>query len=102
MKFLHNYIAIYGASFKAQNICQIFCFWSKFVLLSQLSRQQIQLSKIWLSHFLVNMTKYPHAKNIHYVDPDKNVSDRQTDRQADRQTDGMINRTDFIDPLGKD
>ena len=48
------------------------------------------------------MTKYPHAKNIHYVDPDKNVSDRQTDRQADRQTDGMINRTDFIDPLGKD
>ena len=66
-------------------------------MFSQLSRQQIQLSKIWLSHFLVNMTKYPHAKNIHRVDPDKNVS--QTDRQTDRQTDGLINRTDFIEPL---
>ena len=45
------------------------------------------------------MTKYPHAKNIHYVDPDKNVSDRQTARQADGQTDGLINRTDFIGHL---
>ena len=96
MKFLHNYIAIYEASFKAQNICQIFCFWSKFVLLSQLSRQQIQLSKIWLSHFLVNMTKYPHAKNIHRVDPDKNVSqtDRQTDRPTDRETDRWTDKQD--------
>ena len=32
-------------------------------------------------------------KNIHYIDPEKNVS------QTDRQTDGQMNRTDFIGPL---
>ena len=32
-------------------------------------------------------------KNIHCVDPEKNVS------QTDRQKDGLMNRTDFIGPL---
>ena len=32
-------------------------------------------------------------KNIHYVDPEKNVS------QTDTQTDGQMTRTDFIGPL---
>ena len=36
---------------------------SEFALLTQLSRKQIQFSKIWLCHLLVCMTKYPHAKN---------------------------------------
>ena len=93
MQFLQNHIAIYGASFKAQKvmlpplICQTFCFWSKFVLFTQLSRQKIQFSKIWLCHFLVNMAKYPDVKKLRIsrVDPKKNVSDRQTDsRQTGR------------------
>ena len=32
-------------------------------------------------------------KNIHYVDPEKNVS------QTDAQADGQMTRTDFIGPL---
>ena len=41
----------------------ILCFWSKFVSFTQLSfRQQIQFSKIWFCHFLLYMTKCPHAK----------------------------------------
>ena len=52
MQFLQNYIAIYGASRKAQKVmppllkCQIFCFWSKFALFTHLSRQQKQFLKI--------------------------------------------------------
>ena len=37
------------------------------------------------------------SKNIHRVDPEKNVS--QTERQTDRQTNGQINRTDYIGPF---
>ena len=36
-------------------------------------------------------------KNIHWVDPEKNVS--QTERQGDRQTNGKMNGTDFIGPF---
>ena len=69
MQFSQNHIANYGASFKAQKVmlpslkCQIFCFWSKFVSITQLSRQQIQFSTLLLCHFLVHIAKYPHAKN---------------------------------------
>ena len=68
MQFSQNHIANYGAPFKAQKImlpslkCQIFHFWSTFASHTQLSRQQIQSSKLSLCHFLVYMTKYPHAK----------------------------------------
>ena len=67
MQFSQNDIANYRASLKAQNVilpslkCQIFPFWSTFVLFTQLTRQQIQLSKTMLCHFLVNMVKYLHA-----------------------------------------
>ena len=112
MQFLQNQIAIYGASLEAQKVmlpplkCQIFCFWSKILLLvlfTQWPRQQIQFLKIWLCHLLVYMAKYPHAKNweTHRVDPEKNVIDRQASRQTSRQTDkdGLMNSTDFIEPL---
>ena len=68
--------------------CRIFRFLSKFVLLTQLSRKQIHISKIWLCHFLVYIAKYPYAKkikNIHLVDPEK-MCHRQTDKQTDRWT----------------
>ena len=67
--------------------CQIFRFWSKFVSCTQLSRQQIQFSKLLLCHFLAYMTKHPHAKNFKnpQVGPEENKS--QTDRQTDRGTD---------------
>ena len=51
--------------------------------------------KIWLWHFLVYMAKYPHGKkneNIHWVDPEKNVTDRQAGRQRDRQNDRQTDR----------
>ena len=70
MQFLQNHIANYGASFKAQKVmlpslkCQISHFWSKFVSFTQLSRQQIQYSKLSLCHFLVYMVKYSHAENL--------------------------------------
>ena len=35
----------------------------------------------------------PKIKNIHWVDPEKNVL------QTDKQTDGQMNRTDFIGPF---
>ena len=49
---------------------QIFGFWSKFILFTQLSRQQIQFSKIWLCHILVNKAKNykKKKKKIHWVD----------------------------------
>ena len=70
-----NYIAKYGASFKAQKVMlpplkwQIFHLLSKFVLFTQLSRKQIvttivtTISQNLVLHFLVYMAKYPHAKN---------------------------------------
>ena len=75
---------------------QIFCFWSKFVLLTQLSRQQIQFSKLWLCHFFYLYGKiYSHKKlrkstewilrKMHY-------------RQTYRKTHGQTNRNDFIGP----
>ena len=100
MQFLQNYIAIYEASLKAQKVmlppfkCHIFCFRSKFVLLTQLSRQQIKFSKIWLFHFLVYMAKYPQ-KNYKYPlsrSWEICVTDRQTDRRTDRQTERQVNR----------
>ena len=69
IQFSQNHIANYVASFKAQKVvpppikCQIFCFLRKFFLYNQLSRKQIQFSKIWLCHFIVYMAKYPHGKN---------------------------------------
>ena len=70
MRFSQNHIVNYGALFKAQKVmlpllkCQTcYYFWLKFVLFTQLSRQQIQFSKIWLCHFLVYMAKCPHAQN---------------------------------------
>ena len=44
--------------------CKIFRFWSKFVLLTKLSTQQIQFPKIHLCHLLVYVTKNTHAKNL--------------------------------------
>ena len=99
LQFSQSHIANYVASFKAQKVmlpslkCQIICFWSSFVLFTELSRQQIQLSKIWICHLIVYMAKYPHAKKIkkiHWVV--KNVS--HTDGQAER-----MNWTDFTGPL---
>ena len=99
LQFLQSHIANYVASFKAQKVmlpslkCQIICFWSSFVLFTELSRQQIQLLKIWICHLIVCMAKYPHAKKIkkiHWVV--KNVS--HTDGQAER-----MNWTDFTGPL---
>ena len=101
--------------------CQIFRFLSKFVLFAKLSRKQIQFSKTWLCHFIGQDILTQKFKNIHWVDPEKNVlqtdrqrdrqtdrqtdtqtdrhTDRQVDRQIDRQTDRQMNRTDFIGPL---
>ena len=78
--------------------CQIFCFWSKFVLFTQLSRHQLQFFNIWLSLFRI-YGKISSCKKLRMsrVDPAKNVS--RTDRQTDRQKDGLMNRTDFIGPL---
>ena len=65
-----NHKTNYGASFKAQKVmlpslkCQISHFWSKFVSFTQLSRQQIQYSKLSLCHFLVYMVNYSHAENL--------------------------------------
>ena len=42
---------------------QMFHFWSKFILLTQLSRQKTQFSKLSLRHILEYMAKHPHAKN---------------------------------------
>ena len=44
--------------------CQIFHFWSKFILFTQLSRQKTQFSELPLCHFLGYMAKHPHAKNL--------------------------------------
>ena len=93
--FLQNHIANYGAWFKVQKLmlpslkCQIFHFWSKFILFILLSRQQIQFSKIWLCHSLVYMVKNPIQKieEIHWVS------------QIDGQTDGHTNMADFIGTL---
>ena len=95
MQFSQNHIAHYGASFKAQKVmlpslkCKIFHFWSKFVSFTQLSRQQIEFSKLSLCRFLVYMAKYPYAKikKTHQSDSEKNAS--QKDGQMDRQT-GLI------------
>ena len=75
--------------------CQIFCFSSKFVLLTQLSRQQIQLSTTWLCHFLVYMGKYPHAEKLRISTEyilSKCVTDRKTYRQTDIHTDRQTDR----------
>ena len=80
IQFLQNHIDNYGASFKVQKVMlpllksQIFCFWSKFVLLTQLSRQQIQFPKFTQK-----------IRKIHWVDPEKNAL--QTDVQKDIWTD---------------
>ena len=67
---------------------QIFPFWSKFILFSQLSVQQVQLSKISLCHILVYMAKYPYAKN--WEKPmsrywEKCLTDGGTDRWTDEK-----------------
>ena len=93
IQFSQNHIANYGASIKAQKLmlpslkCQLFCFWSKFVSFTQFSRQQIQFSKYSLCHFLVNMAKYPHAKNLKIQSGfwGKCVTDGRTDRWTDEQ-----------------
>ena len=98
IQFLQNYIANYGASFKAQKVmppslkCQIFCFWSKFASFTQLSRQQTQFSKLSPCHFLLYLAKYLHAKNLKNSPSrswGKCIKDRRADRQKDRWT-GLI------------
>ena len=90
MQLLQNHRAIYGASLKAQKVmlpllkCQAVCYWSKFVLFTQLSTQLIKFSKIWLCHFLVYMAKYLMQK-ILSRSWEKCVTDRQTDRWTDKQ-----------------
>ena len=67
---------------------QIFRFWSKFVSLTQLSRQQIQFSKLNIWQNILTQ----QIRKINWVDPEENVS------KADGQTDGQMNTTDFIGP----
>ena len=93
MQFWQNDKANYGASFKGWKVmspllkCQIFCFRSKFVFFTELLRQQIQFSKIWICHFLYIWQNIliQKIKKIHWADPEKNAL--QTGRQADRWTD---------------
>ena len=97
MLFSQNDIANYETSFKTLKVmlsplkCQIFHSCSRFVLLTQLSRQQIQFSKTHLVTFLSIYEKISSCKK--WVDPEKNLS------QTDGQTDGQTNWTDFIGPL---
>ena len=102
IQFLQNHIANNEASFKAQKVvlpslkCQVLCFWSKFVSFTQLSRKQVQFSKIWLFNFLLFMAKYPHPKleKIHWVYPDKNAS--QTEGYTDRWTDWWADEQEWF------
>ena len=77
--------------------CQIFHFWSKFVSLTQLFRQQTQFSKLSLCHFLVygKISSCKKIEEIHRVDPKENAS------QTNGQTDRWMIRTDFIEPYCK-
>ena len=95
MQFSQNYIAIYGASFKAQKVmlpplkCQIFCFWSKFVYTKNSLHKKYNFPKsglvifkyMWQNSFIQTI------KKIHRVDPDKNASKigGQTNRWAGKQ-----------------
>ena len=96
MLFLQNHIANYGTSFKLQKLmlpslkCQIFHFWSKFILFILLSRQQI-FQNLTLSQFSI-YGKKSYPKN--WGNP---LS--VTDRRADGQTDGYTNMADFIGTL---
>ena len=64
-------------------------------LLSQLSRQETQFSKLLHCHFLEYSKIFSCKKilKIHSADPEENAS------QTDRLTDGQVNRTDFIGSL---
>ena len=70
-------------SFKCQILC--FCFKFEFASLTQLSRQQVQFSKIRFCYFLVYMTKYRHKKKF-----TKLILRKMHYRWTDRQTNGRI------------
>ena len=103
MPFSQDHIANYSASFKAQKVmlfslkCQEFCFCSKFVLFSQLSREQIQFPTFSLSSLFSMSDKISTCKKL--KKSTEYILRKICHRRMDIQTDGETNRTDFIGPL---
>ena len=88
MLFSQNDIANYETSFKTLKVmlsplkCQIFHSCSRFVLLTQLSRQQIQFSKTHLCHFFKYIWKNILMQKMSRS-WEKSVTDWRTDRWTD-------------------
>ena len=98
MQLLQNHIAIYGASLETQKVmltqlkCQIFCFWS---CLPDYLDNKYNLQKSGFVTF-----QYTGQNIMSKIKKSSRSWEKCIiDRQADRQKDGLMNSTDFIEPL---